>query len=123
MFERVGGVHGRTSFGHGTTRSRTEELMISTAARLTLSPPELTVLIGGLRVLGANYDGSSLGIFTERVGVLTNDFFVGVLGMDVEWTPVGTNRMRGNLKAKIARWGRRGIERRGRIWYLARIRS
>jgi catalase-peroxidase len=51
----------------------------------------LTVLIGGLRVLGANYDNSSLGVFTDRVGVLTNDHFVNLLDMGTTWTAEGPN--------------------------------
>ena len=65
-----------------------EYLLIDKANLLTLSAPETTVLVGGLRVLGANYDGSSLGVFTSTPGVLTNDFFVNVLDMDISWKPV-----------------------------------
>src|SRR5690606_3074007 len=50
-----------------------------------LTPPEMTVLIGGIRVLGANYDHSSLGVFTDRVGVLSNDFCVNLLEMNTAW--------------------------------------
>ena len=52
---------------------------------LTLTAPEMTVLVGGLRVLGANADGSKNGVFTKQPGALTNDFFVTLTGMDVEW--------------------------------------
>ena len=58
---------------------------------LTLTAPELTVLIGGLRVLGANYDGSRHGVFTDRVGVLSNDFFVNLLDMATVWTPIDSD--------------------------------
>jgi catalase-peroxidase len=64
-----------------------EYLLIDKANLLTLSAPETTVLVGGLRVLGANYDGSKLGVFTDRPGVLTNDFFVNLLDYDTSWTP------------------------------------
>ena len=64
-----------------------EYLLVDKANLLTLSAPEMTVLVGGLRVLGANYDGSKLGVFTETPGVLTNDFFVNVLDYDTTWTP------------------------------------
>jgi catalase-peroxidase len=64
-----------------------EYLLIDKANLLTLSAPETTVLVGGLRVLGANYDGSKLGVFTDKPGVLTNDFFVNLLDYDTEWTP------------------------------------
>jgi len=64
-----------------------EYLLVDKANLLTLSAPEMTVLVGGLRVLGANYDGSKLGVFTEAPGVLTNDFFVNVVDYDTTWTP------------------------------------
>jgi catalase-peroxidase len=65
-----------------------EYLLVDKANLLTLSAPEMTVLVGGLRVLGANYDGSKLGVFTETPGALTNDFFVNLLDYDTAWTPV-----------------------------------
>jgi catalase-peroxidase len=66
-----------------------EELLIDKAQLLTLTPPEMTVLVGGLRVLGANAGGSPHGVLTERPGVLTNDFFVHLLDMGVAWAPKG----------------------------------
>ncbi|ELQ5996061.1 catalase/peroxidase HPI [Cronobacter dublinensis] len=63
----------------------TEALLIDKAQQLTLSAPELTVLVGGLRVLGANYDASAHGVFTDRVGVLSTDFFENLLDMRYEW--------------------------------------
>lgn len=63
----------------------TETLLIDKAQQLTLTAPEMTVLVGGLRVLGANYDGSKHGVFTDRVGVLSNDFFVNLLDMATVW--------------------------------------
>ena len=62
-----------------------EELLIDRAQLLTLSAPEMTVLIGGLRVLGANTGGTSHGVFTDRIGALTTDFFVNLLDMGTEW--------------------------------------
>jgi catalase-peroxidase len=62
-----------------------EELLLDRAQLLTLTAPEMTVLIGGLRVLGANYGGSKHGVFTKREGQLTNDFFVNLLDMSTEW--------------------------------------
>ncbi|GAA1689408.1 catalase/peroxidase HPI [Microbacterium sediminicola] len=62
-----------------------EYLLIDKANLLTLSAPEMTVLVGGLRVLGANYDGSEYGVFTDRPGVLTNDFFVNLLDLGTTW--------------------------------------
>ncbi len=64
-----------------------EYLLIDRANLLTLSAPEMTVLVGGLRVLGANYDGSKLGVFTATPGSLTNDFFVNLLDMGTTWKP------------------------------------
>ncbi|MGB5241352.1 MAG: catalase/peroxidase HPI, partial [Prochlorococcaceae cyanobacterium] len=66
---------------------RAEELLIDRAQLLGLSAPELTVLVGGLRVLGANTDGSPHGVFTHRVGTLSTDFFVNLLDMDTVWAP------------------------------------
>ena len=62
-----------------------EHLLIDRAQLLTLTAPEMTVLVGGLRVLGANFDGSKDGVFTDRPGVLSNDFFVNLLDMGTEW--------------------------------------
>ena len=67
----------------------TEELLIDRAQLMMLTAPEMTVLIGGLRVLNANYDGSPHGVFTKRPGVLTTDFFVNLLDMGTEWKPAG----------------------------------
>jgi len=64
-----------------------EYRLVDKAQLLNLTAPEMTVLVGGLRVLGANHDGSQLGVFTDRVGQLTNDFFVNVLDMNIEWAP------------------------------------
>ncbi|UNK61284.1 catalase/peroxidase HPI [Buttiauxella ferragutiae] len=63
----------------------TESLLIDKAQQLTLTAPELTVLVGGLRALGANFDGGKQGVFTDRLGVLSNDFFVNLLDMRTEW--------------------------------------
>jgi len=83
-----------------------EELLIDKAQLLTLTAPEMTVLIGGLRVLGANVGGSKAGVFTDKVGTLTNDFFVNLLDMSTAWAPVsrdeqafeGRDRKTGQLK-------------------------
>ncbi len=64
-----------------------EEMLVDRAQLLTLSAPEMTVLVGGLRVLGANTGGSKHGVFTDRVGQLTNDFFVNLLDMRTAWAP------------------------------------
>jgi catalase-peroxidase len=83
-----------------------EELLIDKAHLLTLTAPEMTVLIGGLRVLGANHGGSQHGVFTKRPGQLTNDFFVNLLDMGTVWRPVtdgatafeGRDRKTGEVK-------------------------
>lgn len=64
-----------------------EKLLVDQASLLTLTVPEMTVLVGGLRVLNANYQQSELGVFTTRPGALTNDFFVNLLDMDTKWEP------------------------------------
>ena len=69
-----------------------EEMLVDKAELLSLTVPEMVVLLGGLRVLKTNWDGSSHGVFTERPGVLTNDFFVNLLAMDTEWKPVDDHR-------------------------------
>ncbi|MDE2317920.1 MAG: catalase-peroxidase, partial [Xanthomonadaceae bacterium] len=66
-----------------------EHLLVDKAQLLTLTAPEMTALVGGLRVLGANHDGSAHGVFTDRPGVLSNDFFVNLLDMAVQWKPAG----------------------------------
>ena len=66
---------------------RAEELLLDRAQQLGLSAPEFTVLVGGLRVLGANSGGSRHGVFTDRVGLLSTDFFVNLLAMDTAWGP------------------------------------
>jgi catalase-peroxidase len=66
----------------------TEELLVDRAQLLGLSAPEMTVLVGGLRVLGANYNGSKHGVFTDRPGQLTNDFFVNLLDMNTAWKQI-----------------------------------
>ncbi|MOA26221.1 Catalase-peroxidase [compost metagenome] len=63
-------------------------MLVDKAQLLTLTAPELTALVGGLRVLGANYDGSQHGVFTDKVGELSNDFFVNLLEMGTTWKPV-----------------------------------
>ncbi len=70
---------------------KTEELLLDRAALLGLSAPEMTVLVGGLRVLGANYNDAPEGVFTTRKGQLTNDFFVNLLDMDTVWKVVDTS--------------------------------
>ena len=88
-----------------------EDLLIDKANLLTLSVPELTVLVGGLRVLGANYDGSDYGVFTDHIGTLTNDFFKNILDFTYTWKATseddryfeGSNRNTGEVKYKGTR--------------------
>ncbi|MDD2638802.1 MAG: catalase-peroxidase, partial [Methanothrix sp.] len=83
-----------------------EELLVDRAQLLTLTAPEMTVLVGGMRVLGANLGGSQHGVFTERPEALTNDFFVNLLDMRTAWKPTaedngvfeGRDRATGELK-------------------------
>jgi catalase-peroxidase len=83
-----------------------EEALVDRAQLLRLSGPELTVLVGGLRVLGANAGGSPHGVFTQRPGVLTNDFFVNLLDMSTEWSAAGVdNVFEGrDRKTKALKW-------------------
>ena len=87
--------------GHERT---VEELLVDRAQMLTLTAPEMTVLVAGLRVLNANVGGSELGVFTKRPGTLSNDFFVNLLDMNTEWTPSSTdvfegrNRLTGEIE-------------------------
>jgi len=89
---------------HYTTSA--EEMLIDKAQLLTLTPPEMTVLVGGMRVLDANYDRSPLGVFTGRPGFLTNDFFVNLLDMRTTWKSIsphedlfeGSDRISGEIK-------------------------
>ncbi|MGX1096940.1 catalase/peroxidase HPI [Amorphus sp. MBR-141] len=76
------------NFQKGKFAVHGEELMLDKAQLLRLTAPEMTVLVGGMRALGANHGDSQHGIFTHRPGVLTNDFFVNLLDMGIKWTPV-----------------------------------
>ncbi|MBX3298201.1 MAG: catalase/peroxidase HPI [Acidobacteria bacterium] len=93
---------------HGTPA---EEMLVDKANLLGLTAPEMTVLVGGLRVLGANWDGSKHGVFTDRPGQLTNDFFVNLLDMSTRWEPAngdgqlynGVDRATGQMKYTATR--------------------
>ncbi len=90
--------------GHHTTPS--EQMLVDKANLLTLTVPEMTVLIGGMRVLETNYDGSPRGVFTDRPGALRNDFFLNLLDMSTKWTAIsddeetfeGRDRKTGEVK-------------------------
>jgi catalase-peroxidase len=72
-------------------RKSAEELLVERACLLTLTPPEMTALVGGMRVLNANVGQSEYGVFTKRLGTLTNDFFVNLLDMNTEWQASSTS--------------------------------
>jgi catalase-peroxidase len=81
---------GFRNYLRGKQRLSPEELLVDRAKLLTLTAPEMTVLVGGLRVLGANAGNSLHGVFTKRPGMLTNDFFVNLLDMGTEWKPAAS---------------------------------
>jgi catalase-peroxidase len=76
---------GFRNYGKSTRRAKAEAYLVDKANLLTLSAPEMTALVGGLRALDTNYDGSKNGVLTSKPGVLTNDFFVNLLDMDTVW--------------------------------------
>ena len=81
-----------------------EHLLVDKAQLLTLTAPEMTVLVGGLRVLGANSGGSKHGVLTDKPGVLSTDFFVNLLDMGTEWKPAGGNYEGTDRKTGQIRW-------------------
>ena len=82
-----------------------EEALVDRAQLLTLTAPEMTVLVGGLRVLGANANGSKHGVFTKKPGTLSNDYFVNLLDMGTRWKPKGDNTYEGrDCKTETLRW-------------------
>ncbi|MCU0763873.1 MAG: catalase/peroxidase HPI [Hydrogenophaga sp.] len=82
-----------------------EHMLLDKAQLLGLSAPEMTVLVGGLRVLGANHGGSRHGVFTQKVGQLTNDFFVNLVDMSTQWKPTGDNAYEGrDRKTGAVKW-------------------
>jgi len=112
MFELMNPIaDGFRNYRTALDTSTTESLLIDKAQQLTLTAPEMTALVGGLRVLGANADGSQHGVFTQRVGVLSNDFFVNLLDMRTEWKATddsaelfaGRDRLSGEVKYTATR--------------------
>jgi catalase-peroxidase len=81
-----------------------EHLLVDKAQQLTLTAPEMTVLVGGLRVLGANHDGSRLGVLTTRPGTLANDFFTNLLDMGTKWQAAGNVFEGRDRKTGALRW-------------------
>ncbi len=96
---------GFRNFQQQTYKVSAEEMLLDRAQLLTLSAPEMTVLVGGLRVLGTNIGDSKDGVFTQRPGQLTNDFFVNLVDMSTAWKPTGQNSFEGkNRKTGAVRW-------------------
>ncbi len=97
---------GFRNYARAGEKAPLEQLLIERANLLDVTPPELTALVGGLRALGANHGGSKHGVFTDKPGALTNDFFVNLLDMGTEWKPSksaenvyeGTDRASGQAK-------------------------
>jgi catalase-peroxidase len=89
----------------GTSLMSPEEALIDRTQLLKLTAPEMTVLVGGLRVLGTNADGSKHGVFTKKPETLTNDFFVNLLDMSTQWQPSGDDVYEGrDRKTKAVKW-------------------
>ena len=96
---------GFRNYGKSSQYQTIEGALVDRAELLNLSPPELTALIGGLRVLGTNYDGSANGVLTSRPGALTNDFFVNLLDMSTSWESAGGDNFTGkDRKTGAAKW-------------------
>ncbi|MDR7194445.1 catalase/peroxidase HPI [Luteimonas terrae] len=96
---------GFRNYAKGHSEVPLEHLLIDRAQLLTLTAPETTVLVGGLRVLGANHDGGQHGVLTDRPGVLSNDFFRNLLDMGTEWAPSGRTTFEGRIRGTgTKRW-------------------
>jgi len=97
---------GFRNYLRGSQLMSPEEALVDRAQLLNLSAPEMTVLVGGLRVLGVNAGQARHGVFTQKPGVLTNDFFVNLLDMRTEWNPAGSDGVYEgrDRKSKAARW-------------------
>jgi catalase-peroxidase len=88
---------GFRNYVKGKQRLTPEEMLVDKAQLLKLTAPEMTVLVGGLRVLGANYGNTKHGVFTKRPETLTNDFFVNLLDMNTQWQPSGAGNGSGDV--------------------------
>ena len=96
---------GFRNYYRGKSLMSPEEALIDRAQLLKLTAPEMTVLVGGLRVLGTNAGGSKHGVFTKKPETLTNDFFVNLLDMSTQWQPSGDNAYEGqDRKTKAVKW-------------------
>ena len=102
---------GFRNYKMGSHNVSTEELLIDKANLLGITAPEMTALVGGLRVLGANHNSSNYGVFTNKNETLSNDFFVNLLDLDTSWVPqdndneifVGKSKKSGDVKWKATR--------------------
>jgi len=83
---------GFRNYAKGRYTVSAEDMLVDKAQLLTLTAPEMTVLVGGMRMLGANYNGSNHGVFTQQVGALTNDFFVNLLDFNTTWKPINDHK-------------------------------
>ena len=88
----AGKLLGQMIFDSVTYAVQPEEMLLDRTQLMGLTAPEMTVLIGGMRVLDTNFGGAKEGVLTDRVGVLSNDFFVNLTDMNNTWKPVGKNR-------------------------------
>ena len=88
---------GFRNYLHGKQRLSPEEMLVDKAQLLKLTAPEMTVIVGGLRVLGANAGNSKHGVFTKKPGTLTNDFFVNLLDMNTQWQPSAQSNGSGDV--------------------------
>jgi len=88
---------GFRNYFHGKQRLSPEEMLVDKAQLLRLTAPEMTVLVGGLRVIGANTSNSKHGVFTQKPGTLTNDFFVNLLDMNTQWQPSNASNGSGDV--------------------------
>jgi catalase-peroxidase len=96
---------GFRNYYRGKSLMSPEEALIDRAQLLKLTAPEMTVLVGGLRVLGTNAGGSKYGVFTKKPETLTNDFFINLLDMSTQWQPSGDNAYEGrDRKTKAVKW-------------------
>jgi catalase-peroxidase len=105
-------ARGTSSQVISSIRQPAEHLPVDRAGLLTLSAPEMTVLVGGLRVLNADYRQSPLGVFTKRPGTLTNDFFVNLLDMGTTWK--AASDAGGDLRGARSQNGRAQVDRQPR---------
>src|SRR5438045_9435266 len=98
-------AEGFRNYLSGKQRLAPEELLVDRAQLLRLTAPEMTVLVGGLRVLGANAGNSKHGVFTKKPETLTNDFFVNLLDMGTQWQPSGDGVYEGrDRKTNAVKW-------------------